>query len=780
MDLPLQAHLGWIRRSSGRHSVRWACVLAVLFILIFPARSLAGEIAFRVRFGLTDSDDSQWDGTVAVDHGQVERIEGWRFRDEDRVNGVSGWIAATRSVATHRTNAPVSGTGTPDHAPQRRRSNPDMADNGVFLLLANAEEHSVVRINTKQGDFQFQPAEAPYGTVIEKLAGAVDIERVAPTRALTSDGDDHDYPSVVVAPDGTAYLAWIGFTPGIDRNHRPYGLKEKPDDYSFLAVPPGGDRLWLRIRKDGVWGEPIAVTDGHGDLFKCSTAVDGQGRAWLFWSENKHWLNQELADFEVWGRYWNGKDFSSPINLSSQPGNDLNPAAAVDRQGRIWLAWQGARDGRFRILERHQEADNAWSPERIVSPQETSCWAPAVAADAGKSGNIAIAWDTYQKGDYDVWLRQYSATGEAREAMPVADTSRFEARPKLTFDHDERLWICWEEGGPLWGKNFGAYAINDGVGLYRDRQLNLRILDRGRWLDPTASLLESLPGAKPRRRSDPLPVRRPEEAFVRDWQTRLPGKDPKVTGNGYYNNSAGIACDSAGRIWVLVRSREGTFRAPVGSVWLNYASYYDGTRWVGPVQLPHSDNLLYTVPAIAQDGAGLLVSYASDHRQDRYVSTWGPLCLGDWSGGIGSAWFNPGDPFVNDIFVSHLEVGGPLGQTLLKPAAETPAAHVLPSVATLKERENIARCRAVRVVHNGVTLRLMRGEFHRHTEISSDGGTDGTIEDMWRYAIDVAGMDWLGCGDHDNGEGPRIQLVADPENDRRLPPTRQIRSAVLL
>ncbi len=24
---------------------------------------------------------------------------------------------------------------------------------------------------------------------------------------------------------------------------------------------------------------------------------------------------------------------------------------------------------------------------------------------------------------------------------------------------------------------------------------------------------------------------------------------------------------------------------------------------------------------------------------------------------------------------------------------------------------------------------------------------------MWRYAIDVAGMDWLGCGDHDNGQG---------------------------
>ena len=53
----------------------------------------------------------------------------------------------------------------------------------------------------------------------------------------------------------------------------------------------------------------------------------------------------------------------------------------------------------------------------------------------------------------------------------------------------------------------------------------------------------------------------------------------------------------------------------------------------------------------------------------------------------------------------------------------------------------------------GKTYRLLRGEFHRHTEISQDGGADGALEDMWRYAIDAAGFDWIGNGDHDNGGG---------------------------
>ena len=34
-----------------------------------------------------------------------------------------------------------------------------------------------------------------------------------------------------------------------------------------------------------------------------------------------------------------------------------------------------------------------------------------------------------------------------------------------------------------------------------------------------------------------------------------------------------------------------------------------------------------------------------------------------------------------------------------------------------------------------------------------DGGNDGTLIDQWRYMLDPAGMDWVGCCDHDNGGG---------------------------
>jgi hypothetical protein len=42
-------------------------------------------------------------------------------------------------------------------------------------------------------------------------------------------------------------------------------------------------------------------------------------------------------------------------------------------------------------------------------------------------------------------------------------------------------------------------------------------------------------------------------------------------------------------------------------------------------------------------------------------------------------------------------------------------------------------------------LRIVRGEFHRHS--------DGKLLGQWRYSIDTAAMDWVGCCDHDNGGG---------------------------
>ena len=81
----------------------------------------------------------------------------------------------------------------------------------------------------------------------------------------------------------------------------------------------------------------------------------------------------------------------------------------------------------------------------------------------------------------------------------------------------------------------------------------------------------------------------------------------------------------------------------------------------------------------------------------------------------------------------------------------TPARRT-PTPARPKQAD-VKRIRDYRIEANGKKYQLLRGDFHRHTEISWDGGPDGSLEDLFRYAIDAAAFDWVANTDHDNGAG---------------------------
>ena len=53
-------------------------------------------------------------------------------------------------------------------------------------------------------------------------------------------------------------------------------------------------------------------------------------------------------------------------------------------------------------------------------------------------------------------------------------------------------------------------------------------------------------------------------------------------------------------------------------------------------------------------------------------------------------------------------------------------------------------------------MHIVRGDFHRHTELSWDGGgtNDGNLQDFYRYMIDAAGMDFGASTDHQGGAWP--------------------------
>ena len=102
----------------------------------------------------------------------------------------------------------------------------------------------------------------------------------------------------------------------------------------------------------------------------------------------------------------------------------------------------------------------------------------------------------------------------------------------------------------------------------------------------------------------------------------------------------------------------------------------------------------------------------------------------------------------NEVYAARAKAETPAGRAELA-AFEDRRSRAQPMHAN--EAKDVARIRAYRTAVNGATYRILRGDFHRHTEISGDGAGDGSVEDYYRYMIDVAGMDTGIIGDHNMG-----------------------------
>src|SRR6185369_16902435 len=98
-----------------------------------------------------------------------------------------------------------------------------------------------------------------------------------------------------------------------------------------------------------------------------------------------------------------------------------------------------------------------------------------------------------------------------------------------------------------------------------------------------------------------------------------------------------------------------------------------------------------------------------------------------------------------DVFAAHAEIPSTAGPVAL---SEPAAATVRPQAMHPNESADVARMRAWRTTAQGVNYRIVRGDFHRHTEISYDGAGDGSVEDYYRYMLDGAAMDTGIIADH--------------------------------
>jgi hypothetical protein len=688
--------------------------LIVITLLVLGGSAHAqSPAAFRVLFGVTDSNSTRWDATMKATQTGQYSLEPWRFDGRDEIDGeLLNFSTHAGHFFFQPPNAAVA------------------LANGFIITAAAIGDSSEFSFSTAQGGFSFRASEVPYGKGIYKLGGRVYVDRVPVTTRLTDTPEEEDYPALAAGANGDVWLAYVQFHHSPDADKIRADLHEAPKDFKIYTEPTGGDQIWARKYSGGNWGENIPVTPAGRDCYKAAVAVDGSGQAWVIWSENHG------GNFDIFTRAIGNSGAGEQAQISKDAGSDIDAVATTDAGGKVWIAWQGWRNGVAAIYAAHQEGKGFSKPVKVSNSNQNE-WDPAIAAD--KSGRVSVAWDSYRNGNYDVYARTYAANAWGNE-IPVAATEQYEAYPSIAFDGTGRLWIAYEEGGRGWGKDFGAYD-STGIALYQGRLIKMRGLEpSGSFVDLDASLDAVLVGA-PNVRADRLGSQADSESLDPNpgiASHRLP--DAHLMDNyprSAHNTAPRLAVDGSGRIWLAFRTPHPSWWSSIGTVWQEYLVSFDGQSWTQPIFLNHTDNTLDNRPALSAVANGkLLIVNSSDGRRDsspaKMLSTKAPA-----------------DPYNNDLWSQEIDLG-PATQAIPVIAAR-PAA---PPAKTF----DVARTSAIQAIHEyrggpERNLRIVRGEFHRHSEISADGGNDGTLFDQWRYILDAAALDWVGCCDHDNGNG---------------------------
>ena len=629
-----------------------------------PETQEASEIhpvkAVNMEFGYMDHEPTNWDGSVTISQGEIVKLRGYHFTEKDSLGPNHTWKASTTAWAAY-----IEAIHSKDvPSPHVTR----VMTIGVTVYY-RAPDDADLRIQTERGDFSFRPGDVPESEPIHLLTSQVEVRRVPPAEHLTTDEYEDDYPAVASDATGNALVAWIGY-----RNE--------------------SDDVFFRQRVAGSWSPINRVTEESADLFGTAVAMDGQGHVWIVWSERAE------TDWHLKARSLDGDGWSPVRALTSGAGNNLFHRLVADARGELHLVWQSARNGVFGIYYRSMSG-GVWSEEMRLSSDtegQANAWSPDAAVDS--QGTAWVAWDSYDGGSYNIWMRSVR-NGRTGLLLRVTDTPRFHAHPSIAIDAEDRVWIAYDEAEENWGKDTG-FLLTGGSGLYDSRKIKISIFDGSRWLEPRDSL----------------------DRVVRPIVKR-------------YVQTPRLVRDSAGRVWAFFRPRTSSTR-PVthwseGGKWELMASYYAGDRWSEPVWIPESvaRNEGPFEAAASPDGR-IYLAWVTDQR------LWGGPAYGHF----------PGEHQVLFADVGAQAERKAAAPLLLGPrGTESPVR--LPTEP--REIEQVAAIRNYSIETGDKTYKIYRGDLHRHTDISVDGTGDGSLFDAYRYMLDAAAMDLFLVTDHNSG-----------------------------
>ncbi|MCP5541165.1 MAG: hypothetical protein H7A52_13560 [Akkermansiaceae bacterium] len=453
------------------------------------------------------------------------------------------------------------------------------------------------------------------------------------------------------------------------------------------------------------------------------------GAIWLGYIEHSGSADTSEADVLRLGKFADGT--IDPGTSISEPGVIHQPAVAVDGAGAVWCFWGQTGDDNVVNLHARSLSDGKPGEATILSRSSGS----DTFADAGTdaAGRVWVVWQSMRAGEGDIFTRYFDPkAGEWSKEIAVTTEKGGDWEPRVAFDAADGAWIVYDSSR---GNEFNLYLAR--VGL--DGAVETKPIAHTPRYEARAAIAASADGKSLWIAAERGRPRWGLDVRGHDNDKGLNAQKEILFGRYDIGSDAftEIPLGAAGR----PRNAVASVNLPTigldasGNPWIAYR-YYDRLFWEIAVTRHEAETGSWSAPARLSPS-----HFGQDRRA--FFAPAGP------DGGLGIVW--PSDERTNKtslhagVHLARLDTAA-AGENL--PKAESKPIGDEPFSPSQNTPERPADDRHF-WTHDGVKYGLYWGDVHRHTDVSNcRTGFDGCINENFRYAWDMAKLDFLGTSDH--------------------------------
>ena len=239
------------------------------------------------------------------------------------------------------------------------------------------------------------------------------------TRLTTHRGFD-GLPSISQTSDGRIWVAWT---------------KSVSGNFSIVYQTSSNG--------EGPWSpETILTTDSSIDSAP-SIFQDVNGSIWVVWSSDR------AGGYDLYYKTSSngGLDWTDANRLTTDPSDDLSPAATQTVNGSIWVVWSSDRTGDYDLY--YKTSSNGgldWTDANRLTVNAAQDKLPSIVQTS--EGNVWVSWSSMnEQEEYEIFYRTYNGSSWLNETQLTTAPSEVDTDPAILETVDGTIWVFWTSRG---------------------------------------------------------------------------------------------------------------------------------------------------------------------------------------------------------------------------------------------------------------------------------------------------------------------------------------------